>query len=245
MSQGRVIAVGDIHGCAVALSELLRAIAPSSADCLVTLGDYIDRGPDSRQVIDILQRLSHRCWLIPLLGNHDKMLLSVCAGKDYMMSNWMDLGGAATLASFECKAAAGIPEPYIAFLQSCRRSYETSHHLFVHANYLSNLPLEEQPLYVLRWESLKTRCPGPHYSGKTAIVGHTAQKTGEILDLGHVKCIDTWCYGGGWLTAMDVCSGQVWQINQQGCLRERQFVKGGAERDWGLEIGDRGVGIGE
>jgi serine/threonine protein phosphatase 1 len=226
MSQGRVIAIGDIHGCAVALSELLRAIAPSSADCIVTLGDYVDRGPDSRKVIEILQRLGQRCGLVPLLGNHDKMLLSVRSGKDYMLGNWMDLGGTATLASFECKVAAGIPEPYIDFLQRCRRYHETTHHLFVHANYLANLPLADQPLYVLRWESLKTRCPGPHYSGKTAIIGHTAQKSGEILDMGHFKCIDTWCYGGGWLTAMDVCSGQTWQVNQQGCLRERQFAKG-------------------
>jgi serine/threonine protein phosphatase 1 len=136
----------------------------------------------------------------------------------------MDLGGAATLQSFECETVAGIPEPYIAFLQGCRRSHETLHHLFVHANYLSNLPLEEQPLYVLRWESLKTRCPPPHYSGKTAVVGHTAQKTGEILDLGRLKCIDTYCYGGGWLTALDVCSGQVWQVDEQGCPREKQCV---------------------
>jgi serine/threonine protein phosphatase 1 len=159
MSQGRIIAIGDIHGCADALSELLRAIAPSSSDCIVTLGDYVDRGPDSRQVIDILLRLRSLCWLIPLLGNHDKMLLGVRAGKDHMLGNWMNQGGAATLDSFQCDTAAEIPDRYIAFLQGCHRSHETPHHLFVHANYLSNLPLDEQPLYVLRWESLQTRCP--------------------------------------------------------------------------------------
>jgi serine/threonine protein phosphatase 1 len=224
MSQGRVVAIGDIHGCADALAELLRAIAPNPADRIITLGDYVDRGPDSRRVIDMLLKLSRHCWLIPLLGNHDKMLLGMRAGKEYMLGNWMDLGGAATLKSFECKTVAGIPNPYITFLQSCRRSHETPHHLFVHANYLSNLPLEEQPLYVLRWESLNSRRPLPHYSGKIAVIGHTAQKSGEMLDLGHVKCIDTWCYGGGWLTALDVYSGQIWQANQQGCLREQQCV---------------------
>jgi len=72
---------------------------------------------------------------------------------------------------------------------------------------------------VLRWESLKLRQPGPHCSGKTAIVGHTAQRDGEILDLGYLKCIDTCCYGEGWLTALDVDSGQVWQADKEGRMR--------------------------
>ena len=56
-------------------------------------------------------------------------------------------------------------------------------------------------------------------SGKVATVGHTAQKSGELLDLGCVKCIDTFCHGGGWLTALEVNSGQVWQANQSGVVR--------------------------
>ena len=63
------------------------------------------------------------------------------------------------------------------------------------------------------------REPPPHISGKTAILGHTAQKNDAILDLGHLKCIDTWIYGDGWLTAMDAPSGQVWQADQYGKLR--------------------------
>ena len=77
-----------------------------------------------------------------------------------------------------------------------------------------------EPTETLLWESLKVRQPGPHCSGKTAIVGHTSQKSGEILDLGHLKCIDTRCYGEGWLTAMDVESGQVWQADKNGRLRD-------------------------
>jgi serine/threonine protein phosphatase 1 len=61
--------------------------------------------------------------------------------------------------------------------------------------------------------------PGRHCSGKTAVVGHTPQVTGEILDLGYLVCIDTYCVGGGWLTALDVDSGQVWQANRAGELR--------------------------
>ena len=82
------------------------------------------------------------------------------------------------------------------------------------------MPLDAQPTKTLLWESLKVRRPGPHQSGKLAIVGHTSQKTGEILDLGYLKCIDTWCYGEGWLTALDVCSGQMWQTDKNGRMKE-------------------------
>ena len=61
--------------------------------------------------------------------------------------------------------------------------------------------------------------PAPHVSGKTAIVGHTSQKTGEVLDFGYLTCIDTYCYGGGWLTAFDATSGRFWQFDQQGKSR--------------------------
>jgi serine/threonine protein phosphatase 1 len=72
---------------------------------------------------------------------------------------------------------------------------------------------------MLRWESLRATTPGPHESGKTVIVGHSSQKSGEILDLGHLACIDTFCYGGGWLTALDVKTGDVWQASRDGTMR--------------------------
>ena len=81
------------------------------------------------------------------------------------------------------------------------------------------MPLEGQLPEVLLWDSLKFRRPGPHCSGKTAIVGHTAQHNGEILDLGYLKCIDTCCYGEGWLTALEIDSGQVWQADKEGKIR--------------------------
>ncbi len=61
---------------------------------------------------------------------------------------------------------------------------------------------------------------GPHKSGKVAIVGHTADRTGEVFNLKHLVCIDTFCYGGKWLTAIDVTTGKIWQTNQIGELRE-------------------------
>jgi serine/threonine protein phosphatase 1 len=79
--------------------------------------------------------------------------------------------------------------------------------------------MDEQPVMMLRWESLRETTPGPHESGKTVIAGHTSQKNVEILGLGHVKVIDTYCYGGGWLTALDVRTDEVWQADREGNLR--------------------------
>jgi serine/threonine protein phosphatase 1 len=59
-----------------------------------------------------------------------------------------------------------------------------------------------------------------HVSGKTVIVGQTSRKRGEILDLGQLKCIDTYCYGGGWLTALEVYTGEVWQADREGNMRK-------------------------
>ena len=98
-------------------------------------------------------------------------------------------------------------------------------HIFVHANYDPDLPMAEQLRETLLWESLRRKIPGPHLSGKTVITGHTAQKDGAILDLGYLKCIDTYCYGGGWLTALDVATGQIWQANREGrCGRQPRAV---------------------
>ena len=85
-------------------------------------------------------------------------------------------------------------------------------HIFVHAYYEPDRPLHEQPWHGLRWASLPP-IPARHCSGKVAIVGHTPQKSGEVLDLGYLKCIDTFCHGGGWLTALEVGTGKVWQAN--------------------------------
>ena len=61
-------------------------------------------------------------------------------------------------------------------------------------------------------------------SGKTAVVGHTSQKTGEVLDVGHLICIDTYCYGGGWLTAFDATDGRYWQVDREGESRTKPLA---------------------
>jgi serine/threonine protein phosphatase 1 len=96
-----------------------------------------------------------------------------------------------------------IPAENLQFVKGCRDYFETVRHIFVHAYYEADRPLHEQRWGGLRWASLPP-VPARHCSGKVAVVGHTPQKSGEVLDLGFIKCIDTFCHGGGWLTALEV-----------------------------------------
>lgn len=213
----RTIAIGDIHGCAAALVALLDEIRPTVDDTIVTLGDYIDRGPESRRVIELLIDLAGRCQLVPLLGNHELMLL-MALEEQSEMDFWLYNGGVATEDSYD-GSVENIPDEHLEFLRGCRNYHETAEHQFVHANYVTDLPLDEQPERLLLWEHINRTVPAPHESGKTTIVGHTPQIDGEILDAGHVICIDTYCFGNGWLTALEVQTGDVWQADKSGTLR--------------------------
>ncbi|HVX61843.1 MAG TPA: metallophosphoesterase family protein [Pirellulales bacterium] len=216
---GRTIAIGDIHGCLAAFLRLIDALDLQPEDTLVTLGDYVDRGPDTRGVIERLLELESRCRLVTLLGNHEEMLLGARDGT-VDAGFWLACGGLATLSSYGAATSVEqIPGEHLDFLENCRLYYEQDTHFFVHANYLPDVTLDEQGRDMLLWRSLRAFTPGPHYSGKTAVVGHTCQPDGEIYDLGYLKCIDTCCYRQGWLTAFDVASGHVWQANQDGDLR--------------------------
>lgn len=216
MPTPRTIAISDIHGCLAALDTLLAAIEPQPADTLVLLGDYIDRGPHSRGVIERLLSLRQKCHLVPLLGNHDEMMLDIYDGQTDLYIDWLMFGGNTTLESYGTLRPEEIPTAHIEFLRNCLLYYETDRHFFLHGTYLAELPLDKQPRKIVLWESLRTCQPGRHCSGKMAIVGHTSQKSGEILDLGYLKCIDTRCYDQGWLTALDVDTDQVWQANKRG-----------------------------
>jgi serine/threonine protein phosphatase 1 len=218
----RYLAVGDIHGCYKALETLAAFVPFSSDDLIITLGDYVDRGPDSRAVLDwvIARHLAGK--LIALRGNHELMMLEA---RDNIQAFkvWLRAGGDATLASYS-QALAGadqidIPESHWRFLKEDLRGwYETEKHFFVHAGAYADSPLDHQPDFMLYWESFDN--PAPHESGKVMICGHTSQKLGKPLSVGHAVCIDTRAYGeDGWLTCLDVASGRYWQANQKGETR--------------------------
>ena len=176
----RTLAIGDIHGYADVLRRLLDAVRLRPDDQVVTLGDYVDRGPDARGVIEELLALQSKGQLIALRGNHDSMMLDARKGKD-SLREWIYCGGRNTLVSYGDVNAEGrldeIPERHWKFLEEdCVDWYETDTHLFVHANFDPNLPMAEQPLYLLHWEALYEA--RPHCSGKVVVCGHTKQRSG-------------------------------------------------------------------
>lgn len=213
----RTIAIGDIHGCSVALRTLLMAIDPQPDDTLIFMGDYVDRGPDSRGVLDQIIALVDRCEIVPLLGNHELMLMESMQNRE-MFEFWKACGGTETLSSYG-GTLDNLPFEHLVFLRGLRRWYETEKFIFVHANYDEAVPIDQVTDDLLFWEHVNTVPPNPHYSGKTVIVGHTPQGNGCVRDLGHLICLDTYCFGGGWLTAMDVDRREIWQANQEGQLR--------------------------
>lgn len=218
LDDGRTIAIGDIHGCSLPLKRVLEMIEPTAADRFIVLGDVVDRGPDTRECIETLVNLSCRSQVLAILGNHEEMMLRVLEGES--PSAWLQFGGGETLESYGFTGEFSvIPRSHLDFLYSMRDYYETDDCFFTHAAYQHELPLEFQPSDLLRWHSLRDGVPPPHENLKTCFVGHTAHKQGEIMDFGHLVCLDTYCYGGGWLTAMDVQRRTAWQANIAGHTR--------------------------
>lgn len=221
----RHLAIGDIHGCITALRSLVDFVAPQSDDTIVTLGDYVDRGPDSAAVLDFVIDLGETHKLVPLRGNHEIMLLD-SRDKQSWFHSWMRYGGDATLQSYapspdEEGSFADIPDVHLDFLESKLVPYfECETHFFVHASVAANKALVDQSDANLYWR--RYRDPEPHVSDKIMVCGHTIQETGLPLSNGHSICIDTWAYGAGWLTCLDVESGTIWQANESG--EKRSFT---------------------
>lgn len=216
----RMFAIGDIHGCSGFLEDLLDWVAPTATDHLVFLGDYVDRGPDTRGVVDRLISLQQQIPLSCLRGNHELMMLAAHSGRRGDYNLWLAVGGAQTLDSYalfpgRSGALDLIPDHHWEFLQTqLLPFFETEHHIFVHATVDPNLPLHEQSDDALYWQKLPTEMR--HISGKKVICGHTTQKDGLPRVVPGAICIDTYAYGGGRLTCLDVNSGSFWQVDGRG-----------------------------
>jgi serine/threonine protein phosphatase 1 len=216
----RTFAIGDIHGCATGLSSLLDAVNPAKDDQIVFLGDYIDRGPSSKEVIQTLIDIHSRCRSVFLRGNHEVMLLD---GRDDSVKAhmWQSAGGLETLLSYGAHLSENwpqaIPASHWSFFERTIPYFETETHIFVHACLDPTLALAEQPDFLLYWEYLERM--KPHQSGKRVICGHTPQLSTKPKDIGYAVCIDTGAVFGGWLTCLDTGSGKYWQANQTGSVR--------------------------
>ena len=214
----RELVIGDVHGCIRALKTLLDLAQPTADDTVIFLGDYVDRGPDSCGVIETILELGGHCTVIALGGNHEKMLLNARQDAQYF-KDWLMYGGKQTLASYQRHGYTGriedIPSRHWQFFAEETLDYwETEKSIFVHATVDPALNMVDQPEYLLFWERFAD--PTIHKSGKRIICGHTSQKSGRPAIFDHGICIDTYAYGGGWLTCLDTATLQFRQANEAG-----------------------------
>jgi serine/threonine protein phosphatase 1 len=221
----RTIAIGDIHGCQTALAKLLEELDPRPEDLLIFLGDYIDRGPASRAVIDLLIQRSGKSPCVFLRGNHEVMILE--GRRDPLKASmWQSYGGLDMLESyggaFEKDWSMKIPDAHWKFLQGTVRAHEDAKNIYVHAFLHADLDVKDQPDALIMWNYFDGI--RPHKSGKRVICGHTPQSSRMIKDLGYAVCVDTGAATGGWLTGLEIGSGDFVQTNQQGDARKGKLA---------------------
>lgn len=199
-------AIGDIHGRLDAMNELLERLDPGPSDQLVFVGDYIDRGPRSKQVIDRLLELEQEVSCIFLRGNHEAMMLDYL--EDGAWNLWRMNGGVETLETYSVDGTVEIPETHRDFVARTRLYYETDEFFFVHAGLKPDLSIEENlrrhDEQVLLWERSHLGASDLAWE-KTVVCGHTPQP--QPIDRPLLLCIDTGCvyasrYGQGALTAV-------------------------------------------
>jgi serine/threonine protein phosphatase 1 len=220
-----IYAIGDVHGCHDALLALEERIRTDAAarmaerPLILYLGDYVDRGPASRAVIEHLATADHGDGIerIALCGNHDDTFLKFIFNPHQHL-RWLDYGGDATLRSYGLELADypdregamdalcaalrhAVPRYHVDFLQALPITLTSGDRLFVHAGIVPGIPLANQQDHDLIWirEPFLSQGPGLPL---TVIHGHTAGKE-PVFGKGRI-CIDTTCYATGRLTALKV-----------------------------------------
>jgi serine/threonine protein phosphatase 1 len=217
---GRILAIGDIHGCNTALDVLLGQLQIQSDDTVVLLGDVVDRGPGTHLVIERLLELQQQCVLHFVRGNHEEMLFGVIEGS-LKPELWLVHGGQEVIDAYH-GSLDNVPAEHLEFLQTSVDYYETPTNVFVHANLEPGMPLAEQNKRWLRWTRFTGR-EEPLPSGQQVICGHTAQPEGLPVHTRGWVCIDTCVYGGGWLTCLDASTEEFFQADESGRFRIGQL----------------------
>ena len=215
----RTFAIGDIHGHLTALDALLEALPAKKKDQLIFLGDYVDKGPDIPGTLDRLIEIAASRNAIFLRGNHDQLMIDAKKSPALHLPGWECLSGGEPLRSYgkgtTRKLLKGVPAEHWTFLKdTCQDYHETDEFVFVHAGIRPDRAPADETLDTLQWQKLHHA--EPHGSGRTVICGHTAQKSGEIADLGHTICIDTALAKGRQLTALALDTFEFWQADQEG-----------------------------
>lgn len=217
---GRLFAVGDVHGCRTELACLLDALPLADEDRLVFVGDYVDRGPDSAGVLDLLTTLADtRARTTFLRGNHEAMLLGFLDRDEVYEEAFLLNGGRATAASYGITGPVtpeglrrAIPDAHLAFLRATTLHYRSRRVVCVHAGVRPGIALEDQhpdDLLWIREEFLRA----PHGLDATVIFGHTPHSD-VVAHLPGKIGIDTGCVYGGMLSAVELPARRVYQVRR-------------------------------
>lgn len=214
----RRIIIGDVHGHYDGLMTLLEAIAPGANDQVYFLGDLIDRGPQSAQVVAFVQQSSYQC----LLGNHEQMLLNVLTsngGSSQVQQAWLYNGGYATVNSYK---EATIPQEHLEWMLHLPTHIDLGDIWLAHAGVDPRIPLEKQTADQLCWVRNEFHSiPQPYFPDKLIVIGHSITFTlpgvtpGKLAQGEGWLDIDTGAYHrkSGWLTGLDVTNNLVYQVN--------------------------------
>jgi serine/threonine protein phosphatase 1 len=177
--------IGDIHGCSNTLTGLLKIIEPvHEDDTIIFIGDYIDRGPDSKGVVDLildLRKRHHR--IITLMGNHEFMFMNTFKGIG--IQDFIAMGGDATLRSYDIPLDSlqdihnKIPTEHLRFFQDLLLYWEDHEHIYVHAGLQPGVHLTQQSMDWLLW-AREEFIDLKYDFGKKVIYGHTPYDTPKI-----------------------------------------------------------------
>jgi serine/threonine protein phosphatase 1 len=214
----RRIVIGDIHGHYDGLMRLLDLVTPGADDQVYFLGDLIDRGPRSAEVVQFVSTSAYQC----LLGNHEQLLLEAFPqGQIFApaLQAWLHSGGRATVASY---GSGGILMEHLNWFQTLPTYLDLGDVWLVHAGVNPHLPIEQQTSQEFCWirEEFHSS-PRPYFADKLIITGHTITFTFPGVTPGTIAKghgwldIDTGAYHpkSGWLTALDVTQEKVYQVN--------------------------------
>ena len=209
--------IGDVHGCAFELRELLNKLPLTPGSTIVFVGDYIDRGPRSREVIDTILELKRYCQVVALMGNHEAMFLNFLEQPQSPKAvTYIYNGGSATLASYSSQSGEyEVPDDHMEFYRTLRLFYETNDFFFVHAG-VPDMPLEELNPYQHADRLLWTRRPFLNSTfkwSKIIVHGHTPV---ESVDITPTRInLDTGCVFDNRLSAVALPSREIISVRKQ------------------------------
>ncbi len=216
-----LIAIGDVHGCANTLRALLDQLDPGSEDHYVFVGDYVDRGADSKGVVDTLFRLRELARCTFLRGNHEALMLDYIDRGEFEL--WRMNGGIETLNSYRSSdGIIQIPERHIQFIRDTALYYDDGDFFFVHAGLRPDLTIAENVRRndenVFLWERHHLDARDVKWE-KTVVCGHTPHSTPinhEKLILIDTGCVYSGHHGMGKLTAVRLPEREFVSVDFQG-----------------------------